>query len=109
LDFAELQTLMQMLSRQNLQTGGAADPLIAAAIGIGQIKVQRSTSGDIKDAATIETLQITLLIYVAVYRSMAITAKCVNNSTDSENFLTMSEYMQQKDAEYKDLSQELVA
>ena len=106
-DNKQLQMFTQMLNDLGVQPGGAANPLTAAAIGIGQLKVVRSAPGAERDASIIETLQATLLVYVAAYRTMANTARRLGKQAHAEQFAKLSEYMQKKDADYEKLAQTL--
>ena len=101
-------TIKDLLQKAGGQPSQKPNQVMAGIIGAGKDSVTSVSDPAARDAAVIATLQIALHYYIAVYGTVASTAKHLGRQEEAQTITRLNDWMKGKDADYTKLAEKMV-
>ena len=103
----QADTIKALLSKAGGQPTQKPNKVMEGIIEGGKDSVM-SAGDPVRDAAVIATLQVALHYYIAVYGTLAFTAKHLGRHEEAQTIASMNNWMKGKDADYTRLAEKMI-
>ena len=102
-------TIKDLLRKAGGQPSPKPNQVMAGIIEAGKDSVTSAGDPGARDAAVIATLQVALHYYIAVYGTVASTAKHLGRQEEAQTVARLNEWMKGKDADYTRLAEGMIS